>query len=722
MKGFFAKIGAFFKNEPNFKALFPAPQPAAGEPSRAERARKRNRRNFFFFLYIPLSVFYMEVVFHFAVYGELPFRTLILLLLFSGAFGFLTNGIALLLPLKGNRMFTSVVFTVTTLIFESQYVYFRFFKSFYRFATMGMAGGALRDFWRETLSTISTSWFGILLLLLPLIFFFVHRKSYAPAFSPTLAFRGYLLLAALLLHLLAVGVVSLDNGDFGDRHYYKYEFSAAEATKRFGVVTDMRLDIRTTLFGERGVEDDGGSESVNPFESTTDPEATTEPDPAATSESSEATTEPPAPVEYGDNVTDIDFESLIASETNKDIRAAHEYFSSLTPTKKNEYTGLFKGKNLIFMTLEGFSYKTIDKERTPTLYKMATEGFVFNNFYTSLWGGSTATGEYTAMTGLFHNSAKCLSMSANDNMYYTMGNQLSRIGYKTYAFHNHYYTYYGRDKSHPNMGYEFIAINHGLEGLTDCWPRSDYEMAVATLPYYLNLDVPFHAYYMTVSGHANYSFMGNNMSKRHKDIVENLDCSDNVKAYHACQYEVELMLEELVRQLDEAGKLEDTVFVMSADHYPYALTDSELSELYGIPEAGIHQNFDLLRNGLIIWCASMKEPVIVDTPCSSLDIIPTVSNLFGLEYDSRLLMGTDVLSDSVPLVILNQDGDGSAWNWINKYGEYHSATKTFTPYEGFNATDEEITAYVKQMNGVVQRKNKYAHLILEKNYYGYLFK
>lgn len=719
MKGFFARIGAALQKEPNLRALFP-PKAPTGELSRAERARLRGRRNAFFFLFLPIAVFYMEVVFHFAVYGELPLRTLLILLLFSGAFGFLTSGIALLMPLRANRVFTTVVFVITTLIFESQYVYFRFFKSFYRFATMGMAGGALRDFWRETLSTISTSWFGILLLALPLIFFCIRRKNYAPAFAPTFAFRIYLLILALLCHLLAVGVISLDNGDFGDRYYYKTEFSAAEATKRFGVITDMRLDMHVTIFGERTTDDDpSGGESVNPFESTADPEVTTEP--ADTSETTEATTEPPAPIEYGDNVMDIDFVALAESESNKEIKAAHEYFGSLTPTKKNKYTGMFKGKNLIFMTLEGFSYKTIDKDRTPTLYKMATEGFVFNNYYNSLWGGSTATGEYTTMTGLFHNSAKCLEMSAKDNMYFTMGNQLSRLGYKTYAFHNHYYTYYGRDKSHPNFGYEFIAINHGLEGLTDCWPRSDYEMAVATLPYYINLKQPWHAYYMTVSGHANYSFMGNNMSKRHKDVVENLTCSDNVKAYHACQYEVELMLEELVRQLDEAGELENTVFVMNADHYPYALSDSELAELYGIPEAGIHKNFDLLRNGLILWSASMTEPVVVDKPCSAIDIIPTLSNLFGLEYDSRLLAGVDILSDTMPLVILNQDGDGSAWNWINAYGEYHSATKTFTPYAGFEASDEEIAAYVKQTNGVVQRKNKYVRLILEKNYYAYLF-
>lgn len=730
MKDLFARIGHFLRREPNLHALFSAPEAAASAKtavSQAERQRIRNYRNFFFFLFYPLAVFYMEVVFHFAIYGEIPVKTLVYLALFSFACGFLLSGIALLLPLRANRVFTLITFTVITLLLESQYIYFRIFNSPYRVATMGMGGAAIRDFRSMLLAEISTSWFAIVLLLLPLLYLIAHRKDYRPAFSPTFSFRIYLLAAALLLHFTAVGIISLDRSDFGDRHYYKHEFSAAEAARRFGVLTDMRLDVKFMLFGEDAPEDDDDlGESVNPFETKTpDPVVTMAPsttaDPAVSAQTT-APVEPPAPIEYGDNVMDIDFDALIANETDADIVAAHKYFASLTPTKQNEYTGMFKGKNLIYITLEGFSYKTIDPERTPTLYKMANEGIVFKNFYTSLWGGSTATGEYTSMTGLFYNSSKCLQMSGDNLLPFTMGNQFQKLGYKTYAFHNHDYTYYSRNESHPNMGYEFIAVGNGLEGLTNAWPKSDYEMAVVTMPYYIDSETPFHAYYMTVSGHANYSFYGNSMSKKHQDIVADLDCSDNVKAYHACQYEVELMLAEMVRRLEAAGKLEDTVFVMSTDHYPYALSDAELAELYGIPEAGIHKNFDLLRNGCIIWCASMEEPIIVEEPCSSLDIIPTVSNLFGLEYDSRLLMGTDVLSDSVPLVILNQDKDGSEWNWINKYGEYNRGTQTFTPYEGFNATEEEINTYVKQINAAVSRKNKYSRMILEKDYYRYLFK
>lgn len=713
MKQFFAKIAKFFKNEPNLKALFgPIPQTRQGTASAAARRQARGRRNAFFFLFYPLATLYLEVMLHFAVYGDLSVRTFFYLILFASAFGFLMSGIALLMPLKVNRIFTLLTFALTTLLFESQYVYFRFSNGFFRLATVTMAGDALRDFWGVTLDHMAQSWFAIALLALPLVLLIAKIKKYAPAFAPTFSFRIYLLVLSLLLHGIAVGIIYTDRSDFGDRYFYRHAFEPTEAVRRFGVLTDMRLDVQFSLFGASDPEEEElPEETVDPFaeETTALPETT-------------GTEEIPEPIVYGDNVMDIDFAALAAGEDNEKIRGAHEYFASLAPTKQNEYTGMFKGKNLIYITLEGFSYKTIDPVRTPTLYKMANEGFVFKNFYTGLWGGSTATGEYLSMTGLFYSSAKCLEYSADNLQPFTMGNQFQKLGYKTYAFHNHVHTYYSRNESHPNMGYEFIAINQGLEGLTDYWPRSDHEMAVATLPYYINMEEPWHAYYMTVSGHANYSFIGNNMSKKHRDIVETLDASDGIKAYHACQYEVELMLAEMVSQLEAAGKLEDTVFVMSTDHYPYALSDAELAELYGIPEEGIHQSFDLFRNACIIWSASMEEPVVIEKPCSSLDIIPTVSNLFGLEYDSRLLMGVDVLSDAVPLVILNQDGNGSAWNWINMYGEYSTLTRTFTPYEGFTATEEEIAAYVKQMNGAVSRKTKYSRMILDEDYYRYVFK
>ncbi|MBQ6893254.1 MAG: sulfatase-like hydrolase/transferase [Clostridia bacterium] len=720
MKGFFANVAEFIKNNSDLKALF-SPLNKRQDESAVHyevRTKEKNRRNRFFFLFLPLAFFYLEVIFHIFVYSEFSVVSFVLTALFSFSFGFLVNGVALLTPLKVNRIISLITLIFTTLIIVSQYVYYTIFGDLYTVSLMDMAGDAATNFMGMLLDGIGRGWLCIVLLFLPLVFFIAKLKKYSPSFAPSFNFRIILLVLSLLLYLLSVGIVTLDRGNVGsgNYHYYTTEFRALESTKRFGVVTNMRLDVKAMLFGTKEAE------VIIPSDVT--------PPPFETSADTTSEEIPPEPIVYEDNVMDIDFETLIADAPNDTIKKMHEYFASVTPTKQNEYTGLFEGKNLIFLTLEGFSYKTIDKERTPTLYKMANEGFVFTNSYTSLWGGSTATGEYAAMTGNFHQSAKCLGMCGGKNMYFALGNQFSRIGYDTYAFHNHTYDYYSRHKSHPTMGYEYIAIGNGLEKapineagdtIRGGWPRSDYEMALATLPYYINSDKPFHVYYMTVSGHANYNFGGNNMSSKHRDIVESMSASDSIKAYHACQYEVELMLAELVRALDEAGKLEDTVFVMSADHYPYALTPDELKELYSITASDVYDDLDLLRNSIIIWCADMEEPVVIDKPCSSIDIIPTVSNLFGLEYDSRLLMGTDILSESDPLVILNALFTGPNWCWMNKYGTYNGSTGIFTPAEGFTATEEELNAYVKQINNLLWAKRNYSPKILEKDYYSYIF-
>ena len=89
----------------------------------------------------------------------------------------------------------------------------------------------------------------------------------------------------------------------------------------------------------------------------------------------------PTPVVYDYNKMDLDFEAtsqLVGGQTLENI---HKYFSSITASQKNEYTGMFAGKNLIQITAEAFSPYVISKELTPTLYKLTHEGFVFTNYY-----------------------------------------------------------------------------------------------------------------------------------------------------------------------------------------------------------------------------------------------------------------------------------------------------------------------------------------------------
>nr|WP_281497097.1 LTA synthase family protein [Ornithinimicrobium sp. F0845] len=363
---------------------------------------------------------------------------------------------------------------------------------------------------------------------------------------------------------------------------------------------------------------------------------------------------------------------------------------------------MFEGYNLVFLTAEGYSHYAVDEDVTPTLYKLTHEGFTFTNFYNPIWGVSTSDGEYVATTGLIPKSGVWSMLKSGENsMPFAMGNQLAELGYKTLAYHNHTYDYYGRDVSHPNLGYDYKGVGNGLE-VKKTWPESDVEMIDVTTDEYVN-DEPFHAYYMTVSGHLLYNFTGNYIAMKNRDLVEDLPYNEAGRAYMATQIELDRALELLMERLEEAGVADNTLIVLSADHYPYGLEKADLDNLAGHE---VDSRFELHKSNLIIYAKGM-EPEVIDEPVSSLDIIPTISNLLGLEFDSRLLMGRDVFAGTDPLVIFNDR------SFITDKGRYDSLAREFTPDEGVEVPDD----YRQLISDEVDRKFYYSALILDRDYY-----
>lgn len=701
----------------------------------------------------PLFFLYLELMTRLLLFGGIGGRQFAYSVLFSFSTGLICAVLTTFFSRRVNHILTLVISCFFTLYFNVQLIYYRFFSTFFYWDLLAEAGN-VTSFWRETLKVILANWYAVLLLLLPFVLYCIFGKRYLPAEPFEWQLRALSAGIALVLALGGSGFVSMHDGDYEDKFYYGSGFSATESAQRFGLLTTLRLDTKYTIFGTPGADISTDPEistvdinnifskdttSADPPETlggdVTDPPVTGDETPS-TSNGGDTTvvTEPPKPIDTSPNVLDIDFDSLIASSSGG-LKDAHSYFKNRTPTNKNEYTGLFEGKNLILITVEGWAPAAINETLTPTLWKMKNEGFVFENYYCSNWGGSTATGEYAVMTGNFYTSAKCLAYSADTLMCFAPGNMFKALGYKTYAFHNHTYTYYSRDKSHPNMGYTWYGIGNWDKSslFTFQWPKSDRELAVNTLDY-ITTDGPFHLYYMTVSGHAYQTWGGSDTARAHKAevLAAGLDYTDqNALSYIAAQYEVELMVKTLVDELDKKGILEDTVFVMAPDHYPYQIsadageTYSALSDLYKIPltsdPSEIEGNFDLYRAPLIIWSASMSEPVKVEKVCSAIDIVPTIYNLFGLDYDSRLIMGRDILSDSDGFVVLNCNGKGGSWHWITDFGSYNTKTKTFTPAEGVTVNDSQLSAYIKSMNSQSSLMQKYSKYILDNDYYGKLF-
>ena len=609
-----------------------------------------------------------------------------------------------------------------------------FFGAYFQFGFLTeMTGQVAGDFLGTALSVILRNLWFFPLTLAPAILFCVFRKKLVPvpeAGETLLRRRKRIILAAVLLVTLQVANLALCYA--GDDHrYYTVDYSANSAIPRFGLVNTLRLEAQYAVFGMPEAQLNYAppqQPTLQPSESEGEPD---EPD-TSTGDTSQAPEEEPQEIVYGDNVMDIDFESLMASDQGN-LLAMDQYFAAQIPTRQNEYTGLFEGKNLILITAEAFSSAVVDPERTPTLYRLANEGFVFENFYQPNWTQSTTGGEFAVMTGIIPTwvgKKTSFTASVGKSMPFALGWQFQELGYDVTAYHDNSYTYYGRNETHPNLGYQFIGVGNGLElSNPELWPCSDLEMMEATvddqIQNYLDTGTPFHTYYMTVSGHCNYGFGVNDMAAKNEAVVAEVQGSEQVRAYLACQQELEYAMEYLVEALEEAGIADDTVICLAADHYPYAMSEGDTDyypELTGVQDT--ERDTSRYRNTLILWCGEMEEPVEVDTPCSAIDIVPTLSNLFGLEYDSRLLSGRDILAPDVEpgavstdmhLVIFADSGYGSSW--ISNAGTYEAYTDTFTPAEGCQVGED----YVSQVKNLLQDRYTYARYLIDEDYYRHLF-
>ena len=661
-------------------------------------------------IFFPLALLYHELLLRAFDTQNGFFRgTLVMVVLFSIATGLL---LSLLVNLLHNRRLAQVLMLVVTalwtLLLCVEYCCRSYFKSYFSVGFIcTMTGNVVTGFGSTIPGIVAQRLPFIIAALLPLALCILLRKRIVT--EHRMSKWSLLFVTAVSVIFLLIGEGLARWGTYGDS--YTYNFQTDAAVSQFGLHTAVRLEAEYALFGTPQPKLELPTQEGEPDDTPDDP-------PAATT-----------PVEYGYNALDIDFQALADSASDSALRSMAQYFGSLTPSKKNEYTGLFQGKNLVLITAEAFSPWFISRELTPTLYKLTHEGFVCENYYQPGWGQSTTGGEYAVMTGLLPTwvgSNVSFYASANDDMPFALGNQLRALGYRTGAYHDNIYNYYNRDKTHPNLGYDYQGVGSGLTVTEDgSWPYSDLEMVQNTIGDYIDGyvsgDTPFHVYYMTVSGHGSYGW-GHAMAAKNRAKAQAAypNASTQVQAYVAANLELENALTYLLEQLEAAGIAEDTVICMSADHYPYLLAEPETdyyNELRGVVDS--ERDTDRYRNALVLWCGGMENAVTVTEPCSAVDIVPTLSNLFGLEYDSRLLSGRDVLdkdydagsaSGSIPLVILPTSSGNS---WATAAGVFEATTRTFNARPGVTVEED----YVSRVNNIVALQYNYAQQLIARDYY-----
>ncbi len=682
---------------------------------------------------IPFLFLYLEIIFHMYMKLDMTYMPVFLLLAFSA--GLFWDGVLFFLPDRPARIAGGVLVVMMSLIFIIECICRDILQQY--FQIFGGAEIAVENQLTDYTSTVIQSFWenktGIFLLfVLPVSVYIVWAKK---AKTERLGkkrsrkikrkkrlVKGICFLAAgALMYGTAMAAIFLIpwQGDFTPKMLYRKDTHIDDQVEQLGVIAMLGLDIRNTIFGTPEVR----PEAINE-----DASAVVSGEIQGPRENEEIQAPEEKEIVYPYNQMDIDFNSLKASAADSGSDWLCDYFASLNPTRQNEYTGLFKGYNVIFITAEGFSGYMVDPELTPTLYRISQEGFVFRNFYSALHFTSTSGGEFQNLTGLYPKAGFPVSMTETGKrgtcLPFTLANQLNRLGYTSIGYHFNQ-NMYGRELSHPNLGYEWRQFTGCRRPLTAeineygnaCWPQSDDYMIQQTFNEYKDRQ-PFNIYYLTISGHLPYSFSGSQMSRRNREQVENLPYSEKTKAYIAANLELEKGLTRLLEYLEEAGIADKTVIVMAPDHIPYSDLDV-LEELAGrsfhaeslesLDEKTV--DVDVYKNTWILWSASMERPVVVDKPCSQVDILPTLSNLLGLEYDSRMMAGTDVLSAADPVVIF------FSTSWLTAKGGYNRYTGAFEPAEGTEMSEEEKNVYVENMKYIVNSRLMLGQRIIESDFY-----
>ena len=323
-----------------------------------------------------------------------------------------------------------------------------------------------------------------------------------------------------------------------------------------------------------------------------------------------------------------------------DYYASHPKEAADTPM-----TGAFAGKNLILIMMESVDDWLVTPEYMPNLYRLEQEGVYFRNYYAPIFlAAATFNSEFTANTGLIAPEYQVRnSYYAEHALPYSLANLFRDAGYRARSYHAANPNIYNRGQIHLNFGYESYN-DYGDLGMDDYMLDSQllrgYDQIVS--------DEPFFSFIITYSGHGPYTTEQQNISEPH------LDRARAVIDYSAVPYTTEAQKEEYTRAVAQAmetdafigglrerleadGHAEDTVLVLFTDHYCKYFSDTELIE--AIKGTSDH---NLLSNvPFVIWTEGIT-PQVSEKYVSTMDIAPTIVDLFSLDADLRYYIGNDM--------------------------------------------------------------------------------
>lgn len=370
-----------------------------------------------------------------------------------------------------------------------------------------------------------------------------------------------------------------------------------------------------------------------------------------------------------------------------------DFLASKPEHQDNDLTGIFKGKDVIFIQAESYNKYALDEQLTPTIYKMSTKGINVKGFDTPALVGSTSDTEFMTNISIIPDSEEYASCySYIDNTYdITLASMFKKAGYLTESYHNCYGIYYNRNLLFTTE-FEYDTFRDctamGLEDATD-----DYTYAKDLYWMYENTNQPFMTYWITYSGHQPYSLDSVGVKDEYVSLIKQKypDLDEEHISYLAKNMDLDRTLENILSTARQLGRDQNLVLVFFGDHIAKGvdMQDKAQTELY-------------------IYCPGNELALEYEKPSTCLDILPTMANLFGLEYDDKKVLGRDIFDESYGGFRFTPYGDCKTKTyWFNLKGE-------MADLNGNPITDETI---IKEANMYIDYK-RISKIIQKINYFG----
>ena len=643
----------------------------------------KQKGDFFWILFAELAFMFLsaETVFRFLTFPNLFNAAFIRIILFTLSASLFLAWLFSLLPVKAAKILTCITgiffgaYTVTQLQFMN-------FYGSYMSARASLDGaGRIGQFAGQFIALIKPEYYTALIAPAIVVLINIFLKA-----EPSTYKKRLLVTLCGCLFLECTAFSNLTTTEYVP--LYLHPRFIDRSIREFGLGRFLILDL--VSLGEGS-----SSEELILPESTPEPAETGTPEPSA-----EASSEPV--ITRRDTIDDTAWKKLADEETDEEIKTIDQYLMNRTVADFNERTGSLKDWNVVYIMIEAFDYMAIDPELTPTIYKMKEEGWDFTHHYTPKFSCATGESEFVSEVSLVPLSDVCTPNQYAANEWPTSIFSVFRnAGYYSSAYHNWKDEFYERRTLYSHSGCEAYLNYDDLDYNTLWGWQSDLEMMELTIPYWIDQD-KFFTLYVTSSTHFPYD-EGSELGNRYLDQISKVhpDYPIEVQRYLSKSIELDKSLEYLMDQLEQKGKLDNTLIVLYADHHPLETPIKTLAD-YGGQEADRLNGFDEDRTPLIFYSPELKAEKF-DRVNSTFDILPTVLNLVGLDYDPRLYVGSDYFDPASKLVIFP---NGS---WITDDGAYDASDDTHEE----TLSDEEV----ERRNTEVNNLFSVCRMIYRSNYF-----